>query len=156
MKTIILFFSLIICLFSCNNDDDDVDDSLMFQPMEISFVEIIKGDLNGNGDENISESNIIINDDTDWQNLIAQIDTVNQESNSFSETSIDFTNFTVIAIFLDVKPTSWEVEITNIIEDETTMTVKSQDMASDISTITQPYYIAKIPKTNKEFIFISQ
>tara|TARA_B100000768_G_C11014632_1_gene263508 strand:- start:136 stop:585 length:450 start_codon:yes stop_codon:yes gene_type:complete len=147
MKTIILILSLILAI-SCNSDDDNSQ----FQSTEITFTEIGKGNLDGNGSENVSQSNLLINNQTDWQNLIDQMNSVNNISNSFTETTIDFDSYSIVAIFLDIKPTGWEVSITNITENETNISVSIQETEMDNTVITQPFHIVKIPKTNKEIM----
>ena len=147
MKTIILILSLILAI-SCNSDDDNSQ----FQSTEITFTEIGKGNLDGNGSENVSQSTLLINNQTDWQNLIDQMNSVNNISNSFTETTIDFDSYSIVAIFLDIKPTGWEVSITNITENETNISVSIQETEMDNTVITQPFHIVKIPKTNKEIM----
>lgn len=77
------------------------------------------------------------------------MNSVNNVSDTFEETSIDFTNYTIIAIFLEVKTHGWEIEITEIIENEAVINVSVEDEEFISSIIIQPFYIAKIPKTNK-------
>ena len=134
-------------MLSCNNDDDS-----SFQSTEINFTEIGKGSLFGNGVEDISQSNLVINNQTDWQSLISKMDSFNNTSNSFTETTIDFDSYSIIAIFLEIKPTGWEVSITNITENETNISVSIQETEMDNTVITQPFHIVKIPKTNKEIV----
>jgi hypothetical protein len=64
IRTLILLFGIGI-LNSCNIDDDDSN----FQSAKINFIEIGIGALYGNGEEGISESNLIISNANDWQNL---------------------------------------------------------------------------------------
>jgi hypothetical protein len=147
MKILILTFSLFFML-SCNNDDNNSN----FQSTVIAFTEIGKGNLDGNGSENVSQSNLLINNQTDWQNLIDQMNSVNNISNNFTETTIDFDSYSIVAIFLEIKPTGWEVSITNITENETNISVSIQETEMDNTVITQPFHIVKIPKTNKEIV----
>lgn len=146
MKTIILTFSLFFML-SCNNNDDS-----NFQATEINFTEIGKGTLNGNGSENILQSNILINNQTDWQNLINQMDSYNNVSNSFTEITIDFDSYSIIAVFLEIKPTGWGVVITEIVEEVNSIVISKSENESIALVISQPFHIVKIPKTNKEIV----
>ena len=134
-------------MLSCKNDNQS-----SFQSTELNFTEIGKGGLFGNGDENISQSNLVINNQTEWQSLIDQMNSVNNVSDTFSETSVDFTNFSVIAIFLDIKQSGWEITINNITENETNISVSILETKMDNTVITQPFHIVKIPKTNKEIV----
>ncbi len=51
---------------------------------------IAKENLHGNGAEGISEQNLIISDQTTWNDLITQMNSVNNVSDNFTETDIDF------------------------------------------------------------------
>lgn len=150
MKTIILFFSLFF-IISCDNDDDSSSQSI-----EMSFIEIGKGQLSGNGQEGISQSNFAINSLSSWQNLIAQMDSYDNVSNTFSETSIDFDNYTVIAVFDTIRPHSgYSIQVDNIIEELEYLTINySEQSSSDgFAVIIQPFHIIEISKTNKDIIF---
>ncbi|WP_339752008.1 hypothetical protein [uncultured Winogradskyella sp.] len=150
MRTLLLLLMLIFVV-SCNNDDDNNPE---FQPTEIAFTEVGRGSLLGNGDEGISESILLINTDTDWQNLMTQMNINGNTTAGFSETDIDFETYSIIAVFLDVKLTSWYLEITNIIENETNITVTIDEYQPIIflNSITQPFHIVKIPKTDKPIV----
>ena len=111
------------------------------------------GALHGNGDEGISQSNLVITNDADWQNLMNQMNTVNNVTDDFTETDIDFNTYNVIAIFLDIKPSGWEVKITDITEDDTNIHVYKSEEAFLYSVMTQPFHIVKISKSYKPVIF---
>ncbi len=148
MKTlIIILFSSFLAL-SCTHKDENNTKS-----RSISFTEIGKGALYGSGSEGITQSNLVITNDTDWQNLMNQMNSVNNVSDNFTETNIDFTTYEVIAIFLDVKANGWEVSITNITEDNSNIYVDKIEKEYVNSVITQPFHIVKIPKSNKPVIF---
>ncbi len=146
MKILIIFFTIGL-LSSCNNDDNSD-----FQSSEINFTEIGKGALFGNGTEGIAQTNIVIDNTTDWQNLMNQMDLYNDVTTQFSETNIDFNAYTVIGIFLEVKPSGWEVETENIIENENNIKVSTIENEYVTGVITQPFCIVKIPKTEKTII----
>lgn len=148
MKTIILILSL-FAVVGCDNDDDG---NTNFQSTEITPVEIGKGALYGNGSEEIPQSNLVIEDETNWQNLLEQMNTNDNVSDSFSETDIDFNNYMVIAVFLEIKPTGWEVEINSIVENENNITITTEEVEFASAVITQPFHIVKIPITDKEII----
>lgn len=148
MKTIILILSIFLAT-SCSSDDDGTTT----QSTPITFTEIGKGALFGNGTEGISQSNIVIDNTNDWQNLMTQMNSFNNVTNEFSETNIDFNTYTVIGIFLEVKPSGWEVEISNIEENTTDILVSKTETETINSVITQPFHIVKIPITNKPIEF---
>ncbi len=82
-------------------------------------------------------------------NLISKINSVNNVSDSFSETDIDFDNYLIIAVFLEVKGSGWEVKITNITENENNLIVSTKETEFDNLVITQPFSIVKIRRTEK-------
>ncbi len=148
MKTIILILSVFLAT-SCSSDDDNQT----AQSTPITFTEIGKGALFGNGTEGITQSNMVIDNSTDWQNLMTQMNSYSNVTTQFSETNIDFNTYTVIGIFLEVKPSGWEVEISNIEENTTNIMVSKTETEAINSVITQPFHIVKIPVTNKPIEF---
>ena len=148
MKIKILIFLFGIGLLnSCNSDDNSE-----IKSTKINFTEIGKGALHGNGQEGISQSNITITNTNDWLNLISQMNSVSNVSDNFTEIDIDFNEFTVFAIFLDVKGNGWKIEIENIIENENNISISTQETEFANSVMTQPFHIIKIPKTTKPII----
>lgn len=143
---IILLFSLII---SCESDNNEQE---MNEP--ISSINISKSALYGAGTEGISASNLVITNSTDWQNLITQMNSVNNTSNNFTEIDVDFNEYMLIVIILEVKNNGWEVEITEIIETTSEITISNQETEFDTSVITQPFHIVKIPINNKPVTFL--
>ena len=148
MKTIILILSIFLAT-SCSNDDNNQT----AQSTPLNFTEIGKGALYGNGSEGIVESNMVIDNTTDWQNLMSQMNSVNNVTDEFSETNIDFNTYIVIAIFLEVKPNGWQVEISSIIENVSSIVVSTVEAEGINLAVTQPFYIVKIPVTNKPIEF---
>ena len=96
---------------------------------------------------------MVIKNTTDWQDLITQMNSYNNVSGSFSETDIDFDNYLIIAVFLEVKPNGWEVEIIGITENEKSLVISTKETEFVSSVITQPYSIVKIPTTEKTIEF---
>ena len=74
-------------------------------------------------------------------------------TDNFSETDIDFDNYLIIAVFLDVKSSGWEVKITNITENENSLVVSTNETQFISSVITQPFSIVKICRTEKTIEF---
>ncbi len=149
MKTLILILSILV-VTSCGSDDDNQT----AQSTPITFTEIGKGSLYGNGSEGISQSNLVITNESDWQNLIDQMNSYNNNvSNLFSETNIDFQSYIVIAVFLEVNGFLQYVEITNINEYDRNILVSKTQIDTALSTISQPFHIVKIPITEKPIEF---
>ena len=149
MKKTLLILSLFLFIYSCINECDESE----FQSTNIDFVEIGIGSLSGSGQEDIDQSNLVITNQTDWQELIAVIDAIVNVSGNFSETDIDFDNFMLIAVFLELKGNGYDVEITNVIENENNITITTQETEFLTLVMTQPYHIVKIPVSDKTVIF---
>lgn len=159
MKKIILLLVSILTI-SCNNNDEPTP--ALFIPITINSTLVGKYRLSGS--EGVMQQNIIINNNSDWVNLKNQIDSQfiaiglgnYHTENNFEETTIDFTNFTVIAIFDQVYGNGGHsIDITNITEYETNLivTVENLQTGNTSSSYSQPYHIVKIPKTTKPIVF---
>ncbi len=150
MKTISILSILIfvITLSSCKKNDKT-------QKSQLQFTEIAKGALHGVGQESISQSNLVIDNNSDWQNLMNKMNTVNNETQHFTETNIDFSQYTIIAIFLEVKSNGWEVEITDIENNGCSITVTKTEKICECTVMTQPFHIVKIQRTNLPIEFLN-
>lgn len=150
MKKAILIYLLLIFVCSCNSNDDDSN------IINIDSTLIAKGNLYGNGTEGITEQNMVINNETTWDNLITQMDLVNDESDYFSEIDIDFAEYKVIAVFDEIKENGgYSLEL-NINSNSENIIVSITDLVPEgnaTTVITQPYYIVKIPTTDLPIIF---
>lgn len=144
---IILFVFCIFIFSSCSDDDENPD----FSPVE--FIKIGQGTLSGSGKENMTRSNLVITNETDWQNLLDKINTVNEVSPGFSETSIDFDRYQIIAVFLDIKSSGWEVEINEINGNKDIILVSTKETEYASAVMSQPFSIVKLSKTDKEISF---
>lgn len=149
MKTIILFFSL-LAVIGCNKKDDNI---VNFESTEITPIEIGKDALYGVGEEGIPQSNLVITDGNNWQTLMNQMNSINNVTEDFSETDIDFDTYMILAVFLEIKNTGWEVEMNSVMENETDVDVTTQEKEFDTAVMCQPFHIVKIPITNKEIVF---
>lgn len=146
-KIIILLFILIF--ISCNSDDDN---KTPFEPVNVNFTTIGQGTSGVYG--NINQSNIIIDNENDWMNLLNEISSSGSVSlDFFSTTTVDFDTHDVIAVFLEVKTNRWKVEITEIIENQESLNVTFIDNPQIGDALTQPFHIVQIPKTEKAIIF---
>jgi len=166
MKNNVLIILLSIIALSCNfkdnksekvNDDNlevvNDDNSKM---VNIESTLIGKGNLNGYKAEGIVEQNLVISDQATWNSLITKMNSVNNVSDRFSETDIDFSKYRIIAMFdrtkgsdryslgLDIRANS-----DNIIVDVTYLTREGE--ASEM--ISQPFHIVKIANSDFPIIF---
>jgi len=149
MKKIILSF-LVLLFIGCNKDELDE------YPKLIEPVLIGNGSLHGNGSEGITQSNQIILNQTDWVNLITQLDSYNNVSNNFSNLNLDFSQFIIIAVFDEVRENGGHsIDIVEVMENKTNITIKIEKLQTGggSSVITQPFYIVEIPRTKKPIVF---
>ncbi|WP_206735983.1 protease complex subunit PrcB family protein [Aequorivita sp. KMM 9714] len=145
----VLIILLTILVFSCNTDDDT-------KIVSIQSILISKDNLYGNGGEGINKQNIVITDDGVWNDLITQMNTINNVSDNFSETEIDFSEYTVIAVFDEIKGNGGHSLELNITSNPENIMVNITDLAPNgnaTTVITQPYHIVKIKKTVLPIVF---
>jgi len=125
------------------------------EPPLDSLVLIAKGNLTGS--EGIPKQNLVITTQTDWENLITAMNSVNNVSDSFAEINIDFSKYQVIAVFDEVKSNGgWSVDITDITEntDSVVVLIENLKRGDSTSVVTQPFYIVKIPVSEKPIVFL--
>lgn len=147
MKRMILFLSII--LIGCDNNE------LVDRSDTFSFSLIGKGELSGNGEENIEESQLVLKDSASWDKLKTKMDSYNLVSDEF-DSEINFETEVVIAIFDQVRGrTDYSFRIKKIAETASEVVVfYEQNKTEDGYTVmNQPYIIIKIPKTGKEITF---
>lgn len=153
-KPIFLFF-LLVAFVSCQPSEvaPEANKEITFTK-DLDFLVIAQGNLNGS--ENIEKSNLIIQDNTSWEGLINKMNSVNNVSNKFIETNIDFSSYTLIAVFDEVYGNGGHsIDVISVKENDFNVIVKlDRLLKGDLtSVITQPFQIIKIPKTTKQIIF---
>ncbi len=159
MKNLVFLLSVFFISFGCSDTDDGSNDDNNANedfPVDIDFTAIAHGELDGNGEEQIPQANIAIENDADWQQLITEMNTVNNESSDFSETNIDFSQYIVIGVFDQIRMTGgWSIDIIDIVEEETEIIVyvSQLETGGDNPVIVQPFHIVKIPIINKPIVF---
>ena len=125
-------------------------------PKNIAFTTISNGVLSGSGSEGIAKSEMVINNTNDWQDLIAKMNSVNNLSDNFSETNIDFDKHLVIAIFDKyVKPHYNIVEINSVTEKQNKINIYYTITGSAATVVIpgQGFHIVKISQTTKPIEF---
>ena len=147
-----LLFLLVLTIFiGYDNKDDD------FISLTISPILIGDGNLYGNGKENITKQNLIISSNNGWTDLMDKMNSANNETDHFTKTEIDFSHFILLAAFDEIKMSGgYAIEITSIVENRHDLTVtihRHMPNGGVYTVITQPYYIVKIPTTDKRIIF---
>lgn len=150
MKTKALIILSLLVVFSCKCKKTN------YKMTQNEPVLIAKGNLYGSGSEGIEKQSILITDVKGWNNLKTQMNAVNPVSDSFSETEIDFSNYSIIAVFDEVKGSGGHgIELNITSTSENTLVYIKHTAPEGIATtvMTQPYYIAKILKQDLPVVF---
>jgi hypothetical protein len=150
MKALILILTTVISL-SCSDDNNS-------QNTNIEFTEIAEGFLGADGAEGIPEQNIVIDNEADWKDLKTKMNTNVNTTESFSETEIDFSLYMIIASFSDIKNYGGlSLKVEKVINNPENIIVNIKQVVSSDKYVTfninQPYYIAKIPRSDLPVIF---
>lgn len=146
MKKVNLIFISLLFLFSCCKRDQNK------YPREITPILIGKGNISGN--ENITKENLVINSQNEFNVILNKMQ--DYTVNSLTETSIDFDNYTVLAVFDTIKPTyGFYITIETIVEntDSVIVSIVKDGTLTATLEVAQPFHIVKIPKTSKPIVF---
>jgi hypothetical protein len=165
MKTVVLLFlsSVLLFSFGCSNNSDlpqennDAPDlGKEFIPQTLTPITIAQGCLYGGGREGIAKQDLVITSQSEWDNLKNRMNNV---SDNFTETEIDFTKYIVLAVFDEIKGNGgWSIDITDITEfaDSILVTVDNLKTGNETRVITQPFHIVKISAASKKIVFRHQ
>ncbi|MHA3788105.1 protease complex subunit PrcB family protein [Flavobacterium hauense] len=158
MRKIIFSGLLLAAMVSCQSDDAATTNSQKNDPVVLEFTSVGKENLYGNGAEDIGESNLVINDNDAWQNLLAEMTAVNTLPLNFGDTNIDFSQWTVIATFDKIQSYGgFSIDVVSVTEGDTQIVVdvekSSGGPGAAATVITQPFHIVKIPKTSLPVTF---
>ncbi|MBJ7882650.1 protease complex subunit PrcB family protein [Gelidibacter salicanalis] len=149
MKNVLIIL-LSILVLSCSSDDSNSEMTNVVSTL------IAKDNLYGNGVEGITEQNLIISNQTTWNDLITQMNSVNNVSDNFTETDIDFSEHTIIAVFDEIKGNGGHNLELNIMSNSENIIVNVTDLAPEgnaTTVITQPFHIVKIQNSDLPIIF---
>jgi len=146
---------LTVGLFSCEKECPNPTPE---PATPIVVTTISQNILYGSSEEGFTEENRVINDSVTWNAFKAQMNTVNEATLEFSEQNIDFSQWTVLASFDQVRPSGgFAINYSTVVENENNViaTVEKVGPGDGMVTtvITQPYIVVKIPKTSKTVIF---
>ena len=152
-----LLFILLLCLFNCKTKKESSNaNSVNMETIPSNLI--AKGDLYGSGAEGIEAQNLIITNQNDWDTLKAQMNSVNKVSDGFIETTIDFSENTIIAVFDEVKGSGGhhlELEITSNSKNILVNITRVVPKGNATSVMTQPYHIIKTTKLKLPIKFLS-
>jgi hypothetical protein len=157
MKIInLLFLIVFVSVFiRCNtkNDDESIRD---LKSQEFGLTVIAKGELYGNGDEGFNQENIVVTTKKQWKALISKMSKVNDVTQSFNETDIDFSEYRVVAVFDKVRGSGgYYLQVTSKPESGKIIIdiVHGTPAGAVTLNITQPYFIGKIPVSDMSVVF---
>lgn len=157
MKKFLAIAYLSMGLVACSSDDNKQSkQNNEFEPVIITMDNVMQGSLIAKGEMGgpyfADELFTVITNQTDWQNLIDQMNSVDPTT---PEADIDFDIYEVIAVFDEGKTTGgYSIDITNIIELEKEIEVDRLHKGNDTQIVTKPFHIVKIPKINKPVVFV--
>lgn len=150
MKTFIaLLFSVL--LTSCPSKQMEQDSS------DVILSSIYKGNLSGSGNEGFQKENLIITSKKEWKSFLAKTQIAN-----FFDTKIDFSKNIVLVSIDDRRNTggfSIEIVKPEVKNNKLQVTIVSKGpKPTDMVTmaLTQPIHLVRIPKTNKEIVFVTE
>ncbi|MBW2960308.1 protease complex subunit PrcB family protein [Mesonia aestuariivivens] len=147
MKNLI-YICLAVFMFSCNSAKD-------MQHMAPKVIS--EGNLYGSGSEGLTQQNTIITNETEWKEFIARVNSTNEVIKKEQASKIDFDEHNVIAIIDQQRTTGGhkiEIGETYTQNGIVYFTIKkSHPEGMATSVMTQPYYLAAIPKTKQEIEF---
>lgn len=143
-----VYFCFAIVMFSCNSAKN---------AQHMSPILIAEGNLYGSGSEGLSKANMVIHNQTEWKELIAKMNATNETVKKDQMNAVDFDNQMVIAL-IDQQRTKGghSIKISGVENKKESVVVniqKSQPEGMTTMVMTQPYYLATIPKTKKEIVF---
>jgi len=149
----LLFILIIILNINCASKAEQYD-------TELSFIDLAKSSLHGAGREGIKKSGIVIQTQKEWQELLAKMKGKNSLPKQLTDTSIDFSKQTVIAVFTDVLSSGgYSININTIVnkKDFVEVTAKTKRPSGPaIFVMTQPYHIVLVDKITKKVAFTFQ
>ena len=135
-------------IFSCNSaqNSENMNPTL-----------IAEGNLYGNGNDGLVENNMVLKNQTEWKEVAAQLNKLNANIKEDQIKAVDFKKQMVI-VLIDQrsKKGGYAIKILSIENKEESLVIriqKSQTEGMATMVLTQPYYVATIPKTDKEIQF---
>lgn len=154
-QTLIILSLIFIVSCKCKKNNAEMVNN-NGKTVNMESVLIAKGNLYGSGSEGFSKQNMVIENQSDWEELMNKMDKVNNVSDRFMDTKIDFSNYSVIAIFSDVKGSgghSIEIDMSKTTKNRIVKVNYISPKGNATSVMTQPYYITKISKTDLPIVF---
>lgn len=155
MKKIFLIAVLAMVLANCSSDNNE-----SFSSQSIEFSTIARFVIGNTPFLDNSESqNIIISDSATWEGFLVDLE-YHLGYSIDMDSSIDFETYQVISVFDQVRPTGgYSISVISITENQNNIVVNFETSYDDGITFQmpiQPYHIIKIPKSDKEIVFVTK
>ncbi|MDR2836665.1 MAG: hypothetical protein LBV69_10845 [Bacteroidales bacterium] len=152
----VIFFAVIamFCFTTCEKEKVNSDNNKLSvsYPIDVSFTKIAQGDCNGS--EGFEKEVIRILDSLHYNNMKNIMDWGNV-INFANDENINFNEDMLLAVFDTIRMNGgWTIDITNITETETSLVVTIENFnTGDLTqTLSQPFEIVKLPKSNKNLV----
>ncbi|KAF2514131.1 hypothetical protein E0W68_13675 [Flavobacterium salilacus subsp. salilacus] len=147
MKKYSILFCMIV-LLSCSSSTNNT----IMEEDNNNPILIAQGWLGYNSV--FEQQNMVITNSDEWEALLTAMQGINENVlDTFTETTIDFESYTIIAAF-DIKNSTTSVNITSVEENDSTIVVNIDNLQQGITQdVAHPYHIVKIKKSNKPIVF---
>ena len=147
MKPLLLTF-LLLLTFGCS-DDDAVTTP---EPQNISPALVAKGVLANT--QSFAVENRVITTNAQWQQLLTQMRESREDiTDIFTETTIDFNEYQVIASYI-ISSSGTTIDVTAVVENADNITITLENLRKGATQdVTHPFNIIKIPQSDKPIIF---
>ncbi len=123
-----------------------------------AMLKIGQGNLHGIGDQKLQPQQKIITSEKEWSDLKKKMNAVNPTTQNFKNLPVNFKNEMLLVLISDLKSSGGHsIMIEKIEETQKQIEIAYREKSPDgiaTTVMTQPYFVAKIPKTNKEVRFI--
>ena len=144
----LVYFCFALLMFSCNSAKNE---------QNMTPTLIAEGNLYGNENEGLVENNMALKNQTEWTEVATKMNKVNATIKEEQINNVDFDKQMVI-VLIDQQRTKGghSIKILDIENREESVVVKIQKSQTEgmaTMVMTQPFYVATIPKTDKEIEF---
>lgn len=154
----VFLFMTILLINGCKSIDKN---SLVSEFKELPLHTIFSGSLYGNGTEGISKRNFMIKNQQDWESLVNKMNLRDDSSLKLKNTSIDFSSDMIICVFDTLRNTDgFQLKVDKIITKNNHTIINyhlvkpaPKDRVSTV--ITQPFYILKTKRNNKDEVIFT-
>lgn len=140
MKHLIFSLMAMVFVLGCSNEDNTVQN--------VEFTTIAKGMESDFFESNSNSMNLVFTNSEAWSQFVESAG-----SEYFSEINIDFSQYEVVAIVDQIRPTATNLNILKIEEHDAHLLVVSDIKIGDATVVSRPYHVVKFFKKNKNVLF---